>query len=560
MFRRVLGLLAVSGALVCAPTSAYAAISGMTVTVTPSTKAAGAHPDVTVDEAFTYSGGSDSVKDTTLHFPPGLIGNPLATPLCSQADFQADACSAATQVGTTTVTATVAGLLQLPSDGKIYNIVPSGNAPAELGIVVAPLGGLAGKIFLTSTISLRTATDFGIDSVVNNMPNSTGGLSTVINEVSLTLNGMVGSNSFMTNPTACKLATTKLDADSYDGSTASATNAFTPTDCDKLPFKPQLSATMGGVGATAKSSRVPFSATISQATGEASQLSAVVTLPTGLGLSSKGATALCTAAQFASDACPAGSRIGTGTIATPLLADAVSGPVYEVNTGPGLPSIGVAFAGKLPFKLLGKAGVVAGGRVQNTFTGLPDVPLSAFTLAIDGGSHGILTATSDLCSARRTVDGVFGAQSGASATVSAPVKILDCPPTAIASASRFGTRRPRLSIVAYKAPGGPALRSVTVKLPKNVNVVRTSRGISVRSASAVPASAWSLKSGTLSLTLPGSGASRIAARLSAGSIRPSSRLAKTLKRHRSTEMHLTVTVVDTAGHSTVIPVTFSARR
>ena len=56
-----------------------------------------------------------------------------------------------------------------------------------------PLGGLLGKIFLTSAISLRTATDFGIDSTVNNMPNSTSGLSTVINQVSLTLSGMAGN-------------------------------------------------------------------------------------------------------------------------------------------------------------------------------------------------------------------------------------------------------------------------------------------------------------------------------------------------------------------------------
>ena len=39
-----------------------------------------------------------------------------------------------------------------------------------LGIVVRPAGGLLGKTFLTSVISLRTATDFGIDSVVDNMP------------------------------------------------------------------------------------------------------------------------------------------------------------------------------------------------------------------------------------------------------------------------------------------------------------------------------------------------------------------------------------------------------
>ena len=200
------------GALLGVPASALGAISSAQVTVTPSTLAAGAHPNVTVVEQFTYSGG-DTVKDTTLHFPPGLIGNPQATPLCSQANFQADTCPANTQLGTTSVTATVLGLLQTPADGSIYNVVPVGNEPALLGIVVRPLGGLLGKIFLTSAISLRTASDFGIDSTVNNMPNSTSGLSTVINQVSLTLNGMAGNPPapFMTNPTSCKLATTTLD-------------------------------------------------------------------------------------------------------------------------------------------------------------------------------------------------------------------------------------------------------------------------------------------------------------------------------------------------------------
>src|SRR5919201_1971081 len=107
LVRRVLGLLLVGGALLVAPVSASASISSVNVTVTPSTKVAGAHPNVAVDEVFTYSDSTDSVKSTTLHFPPGLIGNPLATPLCSQADFQADTCPADTQVGTTTVTATV---------------------------------------------------------------------------------------------------------------------------------------------------------------------------------------------------------------------------------------------------------------------------------------------------------------------------------------------------------------------------------------------------------------------------------------------------------------------
>src|SRR5919204_1317178 len=118
---------------------------------------------------------------------------------------------------------------------------------------------------------------------------------------------------------------------------------------------------MGGVGATGRTSHVPFSATISQATGESAQSSAMVTLPAGLGFSTKGATALCSVSQFTSDTCPDGSRVGTATITTPLLADPVSGPVFEVTTGIGLPGVGVSFGGKLPFKLRGTAGV-SGGR------------------------------------------------------------------------------------------------------------------------------------------------------------------------------------------------------
>jgi hypothetical protein len=560
MTRGILGLLLVAGALAVAPASALADISSVNVTVTPTTTAAGAHPDVTVNEAFTYSDGSDSAKTTTLHFPPGLIGNPLATPLCTQAQFQADTCPANTQLGTTSVTATVLGLLQTPADGSIYNVVPTGNAPAMLGIVVRPLGGLLGKTFLTSVISLRTATDFGIDSVVDNMPNSTSGLATVINNVSLTLKGLVGGKAFMTNPTSCKTATTVLDVVTHEGGHGSASSSYTPTACDKLAFAPKVTAAMGGPGGTDVTQRVPFTTTISQAAGEANQASASVLLPAGVGLSTSGATAICSAAQLAADQCPAGSRVGTATITTPLLANAVTGPVYEVSGGTGLPGVAVKFAGTLPFTLVGKAAIV-GGRVQNVFTGLPDVPQSTFTLVIDGGPHGLLTASQNLCTgAQRTATGVFGAQSGAAATITAPVTVVGCPPTATASAKGFRGKRPRLSLVVQKALGGPNLRSVSIKLPKNVKV-RTSRGVSVRSASALSRSAWKLtRGGTLSMSLPGNGASRVAARLSAGSIRATSKLLRTLKRHRSAAMDLTVTVVDTAGRRTVLPLDFEAKR
>jgi hypothetical protein len=396
--------------------------------------------------------------------------------------------------------------------------------------------------------------------VVDNMPNSTSGLATVINNVSLTLKGLVGGKAFMTNPTSCKTATTVLDVVTHEGGHGSASSSYTPTACDKLAFAPKVTAAMGGPGGTDVTQRVPFTTTISQAAGEANQASASVLLPAGVGLSTSGATAICSAAQLAADQCPAGSRVGTATITTPLLANAVTGPVYEVSGGTGLPGVAVKFAGTLPFTLVGKAAIV-GGRVQNVFTALPDVPLSTFTLVIDGGPHGLLTASQNLCTgAQRTATGVFGAQSGAAATITAPVTVVGCPPTATASAKGFRGKRPRLSLVVQKALGGPNLRSVSIKLPKNVKV-RTSRGVSVRSASALSRSAWKLtRGGTLSMSLPGNGASRVAARLSAGSIRATSKLLRTLKRHRSAAMDLTVTVVDTAGRRTVLPLDFEAKR
>jgi hypothetical protein len=158
------------------------------------------------------------------------------------------------------------------------------------------------------------------------------------------------------------------------------------------------------------------------------------------------------------------------------------------------------------------------------------------------------------------VDGVFTGHSSATASVSAPVTVVGCPVRAIASGAHFGGKRPRLSVTIFKAPGGPALRGATIKLPKSISVVRPSRGISVRAAAALPRSAWKLSQGTLALTAPQGGSSRFAARLSAGSIRAGARLARTLKRHRSTELRLTVTVVDASGHSTAIPVPFTVRR
>ncbi len=69
--------------------------------VTPSSTAAGAHADVTIATSFTpYSAGGRQPRNLTFHLPPGLAGDPFATPRCTEVDYRADKCPPATKVGT----------------------------------------------------------------------------------------------------------------------------------------------------------------------------------------------------------------------------------------------------------------------------------------------------------------------------------------------------------------------------------------------------------------------------------------------------------------------------
>ena len=68
--------------------------------VTPADPAAGAHSDVTIAASFPpYNAGAvpQRPRNITFHLPPGLAGDPFATPRCAEAVYRADECPPATQ-------------------------------------------------------------------------------------------------------------------------------------------------------------------------------------------------------------------------------------------------------------------------------------------------------------------------------------------------------------------------------------------------------------------------------------------------------------------------------
>jgi hypothetical protein len=213
----VLAALLALTLLALASPSAGASFSVDTFSAAPVDPRAAAHSDFTV--AFDLP-GDEQLKDLDVDLPPGLVGNPNAAARCSAADFASDSCPAASQVGSTTIEATATIILiptPITASGDIYNLEPQPGEPARLGIIVRPLVLGLGNIFLQSPVRVRTTSDFGLTSILRDMPTSSAGIPIKVDSISLTLAAAASGGSFMTNPTSCDAATTRVRATSYDG-------------------------------------------------------------------------------------------------------------------------------------------------------------------------------------------------------------------------------------------------------------------------------------------------------------------------------------------------------
>jgi hypothetical protein len=364
---------------------------------------AGAHSNFTLNVAF--SNASDDLKDITVNLPTGLLGNPRAVPQCTEAQLSADACPAASEVGTTTVMAQAAGIpLNVPSTGTVYNVVPPSNRPARLGIVVRPVGGLLGKIVLPVDIDVRDDSDYGLINVIKDIPNTLNGLPLTITSMSLTLDGTTPAGPyFAVNPTSCAANSVNISLDSYASSkpvTASA--PYRATNCASEPYAPQQVADFDTHGID-QPTGATLGLTLPENVGNRAPShtsKAVVRLPTGFGFNpalADGGLQLCSAAQFGKQGddpikCPASSQIGTVTFDNPLLG-VVAGKVFFARS-PGHPYQIYFYAQKqgVTVKLVGNVTLNEDtGQITTTLDDLPQVPYTRFLLTFFGGPRGVLT-------------------------------------------------------------------------------------------------------------------------------------------------------------------------
>ncbi len=521
---RVCAVLAVlAGLLVLAP-AADAAFSLTNLSAKPANNDAGANSRFSV--SFDVQEPSAQMKRLVLHLPPGLIGNPLATPTCTEQRLNANNCPAASDVGDISNTVNVLGLpLPVTASGNVYNVVPRKGEPARFGFVLTTAGNVLPPIVLQSPASLRQS-DFGLDTTLDNIPKSVSGLRIDITNVSLSLQGKAGSpaKGFMRNPTSCGNHTVSYDAAAYDGQTASGSTTFSTDNCGALPFHPKFSARIRQLTSDL-ANPVELTTTISQTIAEAGLKKAVVRLPTDIIGNGPALAIQCEAAAFDAGNCPADTMVGTATAASPLQAKPLSGKVYLVKpAGSPFPDLGVDLQGGLALKVKGSisaAAVPSGLQIFVTFDGLPDIPLSDFSLTFAGGDGGLNVAGRDPCKPPPFVfEADFDGHSGATSNVSADADAT-CPsgggskkPKARLAIAKVGSGKPKLTV---RLRGGSAeLRKASVKLPRGLKVGPKRKLIA---GSDVAGASVRGKRRTLRLKAKGGGVDRIRAVFADGAIR-----------------------------------------
>jgi hypothetical protein len=126
---------------------------------------AGSHP-YSLNTTFVpnVEPGNDNLRDARLEIPPGIVGNPNATPHCPYQSFVKEECPNDTAVGIAISFLTNATEFEYqPHENPVFNLVPPKGVAAEFGFLTAR----AVAVFLDAGV--RTGTDYGLSTTVRDI-------------------------------------------------------------------------------------------------------------------------------------------------------------------------------------------------------------------------------------------------------------------------------------------------------------------------------------------------------------------------------------------------------
>jgi hypothetical protein len=440
--RALVGLITAVAALAL-PAAASAAES-LSFTLVPGAQA-GSNPQITAKLGFA-PGAGDNPKTVVLSLAPGIAANLNANQSCITGSPQLT--GTACLVGTATVSYSVAGTAQPDATGGVYLVPPQASSDfAGLETVITNPAGTFPNQYTGA--SLRTTPTVGVDltTTFGTVP-----APLQITGFSNTLNPTLNNIPFTALPTSCPPSTTSTMSVTYQGTggtpAGSANGSFSVTGCANLKYAPKLTA---AVTRDKSDSGAAVTLTQTQTVGESSSKTIVFSLPKGLSPNVL-ADAPCLTGG-------AGCQIGTAVATSPGVPNAaLANGIVTLKGSVSAPVIAVSFPA--PFGLTETGNVnLANGTV--TFADVPDLPLTSLALKVTG-PNGQKAFNTDCVPA--SIGGQFTAQSGATATVSAPIAFTGCP-TASGSTSGLAGGSPKLKFNVANGKGGNNLTSVAIGVP-----------------------------------------------------------------------------------------------
>jgi hypothetical protein len=210
-----------------------------------------------------------------------------------------------------------------------------------------------------------------------------------------------------------------------------------------------------------------------------------VTLPSVMTVNVQGLGSSCTADQANARQCPAGSKIGTVSVNTPLLSSPVTGTVYMARSisGSSLPDLLLDIPAPIDMQIRGANRFVGANNneIQSTFSNLPDLIWSDMTMSIIGGPTGLLGLRDDgKCG---SASAAFASHSGQNVNSSIPVtgltafcgKISDTCANPVVKVStkgakKKGNKKAATSLSLQTASNCQAMKSVRVTYPKGTKL------------------------------------------------------------------------------------------
>jgi hypothetical protein len=378
---------------------------------TQATKAGAFSP---FDLHVTRPDGAQEIRKIEATLPPGMVAKLKGVEYCPQSSIDAastasgaaekanPSCPSNSQIGKVDVG--VGSGTPFHTPGTAYLAGPYKGAPISMVFVVPAVAGPydlgTDVVRAAAFVDPETAE---VHAVSDPIPYIFGGVKLDIRSIDISVN----RPNFTVNPTTCREPFSIRSSIFGGGSDPANPGAwfeskqssdFRATECKQLQFKPKFfPKILGGKNQTKRAKNPKFQATLEARNGDANLRRAAFILPRATILDQSHIKTICTRVQLAANECPKNSIYGHAKATSPLLDNALKGPVYLTSSSNTLPDLLVNLRGQVPVQLRGVISS-AHGRLKTVFNNTPDVAVSKFILTMKGGDKGLLVNSRNLCS------------------------------------------------------------------------------------------------------------------------------------------------------------------